>query len=124
MDFGLSEDQLMLDETLRSFLKDRAPIARVRELRDEPCPNDREIWKQLAEFGATGILAPAAQGGSALSLLDAALWKTWKNRPTRIDSSNWVIVETSAPLIADRRKPASRPSMVIEKPGPISTSLL
>ena len=41
MDFGLSEDQLLLEETVRGFLADRVPIARVRELRDAPCPNDR-----------------------------------------------------------------------------------
>jgi alkylation response protein AidB-like acyl-CoA dehydrogenase len=73
MDFGLSEDQLLLEETVRSFLKDRVPITRVRELRDEDCPNDRDLWKALAELGVTGILIPEAQGGSGLALLDAAL---------------------------------------------------
>ncbi len=73
MDFGLSEDQLLLEKTVRSFLSDQVPIERVRELRDRDCPNDRSIWKSLAELGITGILVPEAQGGSALSLLDAAL---------------------------------------------------
>ncbi len=73
MDFGLSEDQLLLEETVRSFLADRVPITRVRELRDEDCPNDRAFWQGLAELGVTGILVPEEQGGSALSLLDAAL---------------------------------------------------
>ncbi len=73
MDFGLSDEQLLLEETVRSFLRDRVPIARVRELRDQGCPNDREIWKALAELGVTGVLIPEKHGGSALSLLDAAL---------------------------------------------------
>ncbi len=80
MDFGLSDDQLLLEETIRSFLADRVPIARVREIRDagekDPetsCPNDRATWGQLAELGVTGILVPEAQGGSGLALLDAAL---------------------------------------------------
>ena len=73
MDFGLSEDQLLLQETLRSFLAERVPIERVRALRDEPCPNDREIWKALAELGVTGILVPEAEGGSGLGLLDASV---------------------------------------------------
>ena len=51
MDFGLSEDQRMLEDTIRSFLADRVPITRVRELRDAPCPNDRKIWRELAELG-------------------------------------------------------------------------
>ena len=73
MDFGLSEDQLLLEETLRSFLADRVPINRVRELRGGDCPNDREIWRSLAELGMTGILVPEEHGGSELGLLDACL---------------------------------------------------
>ncbi|MBW2267250.1 MAG: acyl-CoA/acyl-ACP dehydrogenase [Deltaproteobacteria bacterium] len=73
MDFALSEDQLLLEETLRSFLADRVPIERVRELREKACPNDRALWSALAELGITGILVPEAQGGSGLALLDAAL---------------------------------------------------
>jgi len=73
MDFGLSEDQRLLEDTIRSFLADRVPITRVRELRDAPCPNDRSIWRELAELGATGILIPEEHGGSGLALLDAAL---------------------------------------------------
>ena len=73
MDFGLSEDQLLLDDTVRRFLADQVPIERVRELREKNCPNDRAIWTALAELGLTGILVPEAQGGSALALLDAAL---------------------------------------------------
>ncbi|KPK57585.1 MAG: hypothetical protein AMS21_11315 [Gemmatimonas sp. SG8_38_2] len=73
MDFGLSDDQRMLQETLRSFLAEQVPIGRVRELRNETCPNDRAVWRQLAELGVTGILVPEARGGSELSLLDAAL---------------------------------------------------
>jgi len=73
VDFGLSEEQLLLEQTLRSFLDDRVPISRVRELRDVACPNDRTIWSGLAELGVTGLLVPEANGGSGLSLLDAAL---------------------------------------------------
>ena len=73
MDFGLSDDQLLLEQTVRGFLADRVPIERVRELRDEDCPNDRAIWRELAELGVTGVLVPEAQGGAGLALLDAAL---------------------------------------------------
>ena len=73
MDFGLSEDQLLLEHTLRSFLAEQVPIERVRELREKDCPNDRAIWSALADLGISGVLVPEAQGGSALALLDAAL---------------------------------------------------
>jgi len=80
MDFGLSDDQKLLEETVRNFLADKVSIKRVREIRDAVeqdreggCPNDRTIWKLLAELGMTGILVPQPQGGSDLSLLDATL---------------------------------------------------
>lgn len=73
MDFGLSEDQVMLDQTVRAFLADRFPIERVRERREEGCPNDRALWKELAELGAAGILVDDSAGGSDLGLLDAAV---------------------------------------------------
>jgi alkylation response protein AidB-like acyl-CoA dehydrogenase len=73
MDFGLSDDQKLLEESLRGFLADQVPIARVRALREADDPNDRDVWRDLAELGVTGILATEAQGGSDLSLLDAAL---------------------------------------------------
>ncbi|MAE96308.1 MAG: acyl-CoA dehydrogenase [Deltaproteobacteria bacterium] len=73
MDFGLSEDQLLLEDTIRGFLADQVPIERVRELREQDCPNDRAVWRALAELGVTGILVPEAQGGSELALLDASL---------------------------------------------------
>ena len=41
MDFGLSEEQQLLEQTLRAFLADQIPISRVRALRGEDCPNDR-----------------------------------------------------------------------------------
>ena len=73
MDFGLSDDQKLLDETVRAYLADQVPITRIREIRAEGCPNNRSLWKGLAEIGMTGILIPEASGGSELSLLDAAL---------------------------------------------------
>jgi alkylation response protein AidB-like acyl-CoA dehydrogenase len=73
MDFGLSDDQRLLEASVRAFVRDRVPIARVRELRGADCPNDRAIWRGLAELGAAGILVPESFGGSGLALLDAAL---------------------------------------------------
>ena len=62
MDFGLSEDQQLLYDTVRSFLAERVPIARVRELEERDSPNDREVWQGLAELGVAGILVPEKQG--------------------------------------------------------------
>ena len=73
MDFGLSEDQKILEETARGFLADKVSIDRIRELREAEVWNDRSIWQELGALGLTGILVPEEYGGSGLPLLEAAL---------------------------------------------------
>ena len=73
MDFGLSQDQGLLVDSVRGFLADRVPIERVRTLREADCPNDRDIWRSLAELGVSGVLVDEEHGGSGLVLLDAVL---------------------------------------------------
>ena len=73
MDFGLSEEQQLLERTVRDYLAEQVPIERVRALREAACPLDRSIWQGLAELGLTGVLVPEAQGGAGLALLDAVL---------------------------------------------------
>jgi len=73
MDFGLSEEQRLLEETVRRYLETEAPIARVREIAETPTGHDRALWEGLAELGIAGILVPEEHGGSGLSLLDAAV---------------------------------------------------
>lgn len=72
MDFGLSEEQRLLEDALRKLLEGASPPARVREVM---AGNgfDAALWKALAEQGALGVLVPEAHGGSGLGLLDAAL---------------------------------------------------
>ncbi len=73
MDFGLSQEQGLLVDSVRGFLAGQVPIERVRALRDVECPNDRDIWRSLAELGVSGVLIDEEHGGSGLDLLDAVL---------------------------------------------------
>jgi alkylation response protein AidB-like acyl-CoA dehydrogenase len=73
MDFALSEEQELLAETLRRFLADECPIARIRELVEKVPGHDGGMWKALCELGVAGLLIPEDQGGSGLALLDAAI---------------------------------------------------
>jgi alkylation response protein AidB-like acyl-CoA dehydrogenase len=73
MDFGLSEEQRLLEETIRRYLDTEAPIPRVREIVETPTGHHRPLWEGLAELGVAGILVPEEHGGSALTLLDAAV---------------------------------------------------
>lgn len=73
MDFGLSEEQEMLQETLRGFAEKECPTTRVRELFDAGAGHDPSLWTGLAEMGVAGLAIPEAEGGAGVELLDVAL---------------------------------------------------
>jgi alkylation response protein AidB-like acyl-CoA dehydrogenase len=73
MDFGLSQDQLLLKETIHRYLDAECPTARVRAIAESESGHDATLWQGLASLGVPGLLIPTAHGGSGLELLDAAL---------------------------------------------------
>ncbi|MFP6655887.1 MAG: acyl-CoA dehydrogenase family protein, partial [Myxococcota bacterium] len=73
MDFGLSEEQQMLQETMRSFVLNECPTSRLREIFDEGSGHDSKLWNALAEMGVAGLVVPEELGGAGLELLDLAL---------------------------------------------------
>lgn len=75
MPLFLNEDQAMLRDTARDFVADSAPVSHMRKLRDD---NDqtgfsRDLWKQFADMGFTGILIDEAQGGLGLGHVEAGV---------------------------------------------------
>jgi alkylation response protein AidB-like acyl-CoA dehydrogenase len=73
MDFGLSEEQEMLQRAAREFLTQECPPTFVRELLKDKEGFSRELHRKMAEQGWTGLLIPEAYGGLGLSMLDMAL---------------------------------------------------
>lgn len=73
MHFGLTEEQELLQETLRRFTGHELPPNRLRELFDAGNGFDDDIWRRAAEMGLCGLTVPQAFGGSGLELLDQAL---------------------------------------------------
>jgi alkylation response protein AidB-like acyl-CoA dehydrogenase len=73
MDFGLSEEQVLLQETVRRFLAARCPTTRVREIMETATAHDAGLWKDLAEIGISSILVPEEHGGLGQDLLDLAV---------------------------------------------------
>ncbi len=76
MDFGLSEEQRLLEDTLRRYLGENVPPARVRAIAATSDARDDALWKSLAELGVAGVLVPAEHGGGGLEMLDAAVIAT------------------------------------------------
>ena len=73
MDFDLSEEQRMLQQTVSQFLDNECPPSRLRDLFNDDTGFDPGLWKGLAELGVTGIHLPAEFGGSELEILDLAV---------------------------------------------------
>ena len=73
MDFGLSEEQSLLQDALRGFLADKLPMDRVRTVYEGGDGCLEGLAGELATQGLCGVLVPADSGGSGLGLLDAAV---------------------------------------------------
>jgi alkylation response protein AidB-like acyl-CoA dehydrogenase len=71
----LNEEQTQLRDSAQSFLADKAPVAHLRKLRDERDATgfSRELWREFAQMGFCGLLAPEAQGGSGLGYVEAGI---------------------------------------------------
>ena len=72
MDLTLNDEQLALRSGVREYLAGRWTADRIRAAATEPAPGG-EGWKELAELGVFGLIAPEAAGGTGLSLADAAI---------------------------------------------------
>lgn len=73
MDFGLSSEQVQLQDTIRRFLAERCPTSRVRAIMESDSGHDADLWQGLADLGVAGLQVPVEHGGAGLELLDVAL---------------------------------------------------
>ncbi len=63
MNFELTEERQMLQDTLRRFLADRYTTARRNEILNSDAGMSAEIWAELAELGIIGALFGEEDGG-------------------------------------------------------------
>ncbi|HEY0846252.1 MAG TPA: acyl-CoA dehydrogenase family protein [Noviherbaspirillum sp.] len=69
----LNQEQEMLRDSAMVFLRENAPVAQLRKLRDSRNERgfSRELWKSFADMGFTGMLIPEAYGGLGLGQVEA-----------------------------------------------------
>ncbi len=73
MNFDLSEEQEMLQETVKQFLENECPATTLREIFDGDAGFAEGLWKGMAEMGIAGLHLPEEFGGAGLEILDLAV---------------------------------------------------
>lgn len=72
MELILTDEQKMLEQSARNFVKKASPVTRMREIRNDPgLPGyDKAVFKQMAKLDWTAILFPEALGGMGMGMAD------------------------------------------------------
>ena len=70
MDFGFSEEQDMLRESVREFLVGECPMTYVRKMMEDERGFSDEQWSKMAALGWTSLIVPEEYGGAGLTLVD------------------------------------------------------
>lgn len=74
MRFELSEDQQLLRTSTRDFFTKDAPIEHSRRIMEnDPRGFEAPQWRQLADMGYVGLVAPANAGGQGLGAVELAI---------------------------------------------------
>ena len=74
MNLELTDEQVALRDTTRSFLAEKAPISgHVRRLLDDPTGTTEAVWRGLADLGTTGLLVPENCGGAGMTMVEAGV---------------------------------------------------
>jgi alkylation response protein AidB-like acyl-CoA dehydrogenase len=74
MNLELTDEQVALRDTVRSYLAERAQLAEhVRPLLDDEAGTTEAVWRGLAELGATGLLVPPEYDGAGMTMVEAGI---------------------------------------------------
>jgi acyl-CoA dehydrogenase len=73
LNVDFSDEQKELQKVAREFLAERAPLERVRKALDKSAPDDRDLWKSVAEMGWLGAALPEQYGGGGFGALELAV---------------------------------------------------
>lgn len=72
MQFGLSQEQTLLQDSVNKYLNDQVGLDKVRMVASGDS-SDAGIWQGLSDLGIPGLMVPEANGGVGLGALDAAI---------------------------------------------------
>jgi alkylation response protein AidB-like acyl-CoA dehydrogenase len=70
MQFNFTEDQLLLQETVRDFLAGECDVEHVRGLWETETGRSPEFWRKFAEIGVPGLLVPEERDGLGMNEIE------------------------------------------------------
>jgi alkylation response protein AidB-like acyl-CoA dehydrogenase len=73
MDFNFTEEQQLLADTVRRFVRENYTFDKRREILTTPAGWSREIWNELAGLGLTALNVPEEHGGLNAGPVDTML---------------------------------------------------
>ncbi len=73
MNFDFTDDQKLLQESVRKFLQNESPLTAAREVLEQKQTHSEHVWKGLQEMGITSLMLPESCGGFGLGALDLCL---------------------------------------------------
>jgi alkylation response protein AidB-like acyl-CoA dehydrogenase len=73
VNFDISEEQQLLQETIQQYAVNECPPTKIRELFESQEGWEPPFWKGLVEMGLGGLIVPEEFGGAGLETLDMAL---------------------------------------------------
>ena len=114
MDFGLSEEQVMLRTAARDFLEKECPKKLVRQMIDDERGYSPELWKKMAGLGWQGLVIPERYGGVGSSFLDLAVLLEEMGRALVPGPFLSTVVHCARPIIAfgtDKQKETLLPGI-------------
>jgi alkylation response protein AidB-like acyl-CoA dehydrogenase len=70
MDLSLTEEQQLLQDSARDFLRQECPTTHVRAMEEDETGYSSALWQQLANLGWAGLMFPEPYGGSGYSFIE------------------------------------------------------
>ena len=73
MDFELSPEQQMIVDATIKFVRQESNVERFRQMRSTEVGWDKQVWKEMGDYGWLGIAFPESVGGIGGDFIDLAL---------------------------------------------------
>ena len=76
MDFGFTEEQLIMQQTVKRFCEKELPYEYVKWMDENVDFPPDELWQKFADLGMFAAAVPVEYGGQGLKMVDVKLGNT------------------------------------------------